>query len=109
MEINVLTEHRYSDENVASQCIQIVTIKLKFFDIFFTQNKMLKIVAIKISFQFNNLGKTYKVGTVLPQETGNCLQCVCTEGSNTEGPRVTCSPHNCPPLILPDLFDATGY
>lgn len=58
---------------------------------------------------FQNLGKTYAVGTILPQETGNCLQCVCTQGSNSEGPRVTCSPHNCPPLILPDLFDATGY
>ncbi|XP_037043358.1 uncharacterized protein LOC119079508 isoform X2 [Bradysia coprophila] len=55
------------------------------------------------------MGKTYKVGTILPQETGNCLQCVCTQGSDSEGPRVTCSPHNCPPLILPDLFDATGY
>lgn len=55
-------------------------------------------------------GQTYKVGMVLPQEVGNCLQCVCVQGPSAEEPaRVTCSPHNCPPLILPDLFDTTGY
>ncbi|XP_055688992.1 uncharacterized protein LOC129793201 [Lutzomyia longipalpis] len=56
------------------------------------------------------MGQSYEVGTVLPQETGNCLQCVCIAGATSEdAPRVTCSPHNCPPLILPDLFDTTGY
>ncbi|CAD7077131.1 unnamed protein product [Hermetia illucens] len=56
------------------------------------------------------MGATYQVGAVLPQETGNCLQCVCVEGSSAgDSPRVTCSPHNCPPLVLPDLFDTTGY
>lgn len=55
-------------------------------------------------------GQTYAVGTILPQEAGNCLQCKCEHGTNEgDSPRVTCSPHNCPPLILPDLFDATGY
>lgn len=55
-------------------------------------------------------GVPYKIGTVLPQETGNCLQCTCVTGANEgDPPRVTCSPHNCPPLILPDLFDASGY
>lgn len=74
-------------------------------------------------------GQTYRVGMVLPQEVGNCLQCVCVEAPaarpadngvgedddedevEQEPPsaRVTCSPHNCPPLILPDLFDTTGY
>lgn len=63
-------------------------------------------------------GQTYSVGMVLPQEVGNCLQCVCVAGSrgggegvdgNDPAARVTCSPHNCPPLILPDLFDTTGY
>lgn len=54
--------------------------------------------------------KSYAVGAVLPQEPGNCLQCVCTAGTPDDvSPRVTCSSHNCPPLILPDLFDATGY
>uniref|UniRef100_A0A6B2EJ89 VWFC domain-containing protein n=1 Tax=Phlebotomus kandelakii TaxID=1109342 RepID=A0A6B2EJ89_9DIPT len=56
------------------------------------------------------MGQSYEVGTVLPQETGNCLQCVCIAGATSQdAPRVTCSPHNCPPLILPDLFDTTGY
>ncbi|XP_059615696.1 uncharacterized protein LOC132261136 [Phlebotomus argentipes] len=56
------------------------------------------------------MGQSYDVGTVLPQETGNCLQCVCIAGATIQdAPRVTCSPHNCPPLILPDLFDTTGY
>lgn len=55
-------------------------------------------------------GKTYTVGTILPQESSNCLQCTCSKGTNEDNtPRVTCSSHNCPPLILPDLFDATGY
>lgn len=55
-------------------------------------------------------GTLYKIGDVLPQDTGNCLQCVCIDGSTSDDtPRVTCSPHNCPPLVLPDLFDATGY
>ncbi|CAD7013102.1 unnamed protein product [Ceratitis capitata] len=55
-------------------------------------------------------GTLYKIGDVLPQDTGNCLQCVCIEGTTGDDtPRVTCSPHNCPPLVLPDLFDATGY
>ncbi|XP_055838768.1 G-box-binding factor isoform X2 [Episyrphus balteatus] len=56
------------------------------------------------------MGASYKIGAILPQDTGNCLQCVCIEGTTTDDtPRVTCSPHNCPPLVLPDLFDATGY
>ncbi|XP_067631725.1 uncharacterized protein [Eurosta solidaginis] len=60
--------------------------------------------------QCNVMGTLYKIGDVLPQDTGNCLQCVCIDGSTREDtPRVTCSPHNCPPLVLPDLFDATGY
>ncbi|KAH8394679.1 hypothetical protein KR222_001665, partial [Zaprionus bogoriensis] len=58
----------------------------------------------------NVLGKLYKIGEVLPQDTGNCLQCICTDAvTPDELPSVTCSPHNCPPLVLPDLFDATGY
>ncbi|XP_037951150.1 putative mediator of RNA polymerase II transcription subunit 26 [Teleopsis dalmanni] len=58
----------------------------------------------------NVMGTLYKIGDVLPQDTGNCLQCICTDGSTDDDtPRVTCSPHNCPPLVLPDLFDATGY
>ncbi|XP_017125813.2 mediator of RNA polymerase II transcription subunit 15 [Drosophila elegans] len=58
----------------------------------------------------NVLGKLYKIGDVLPQDTGNCLQCICTDAvTPDEMPSVTCSPHNCPPLVLPDLFDATGY
>jgi hypothetical protein len=57
-----------------------------------------------------NPGKIYGIGSILPQETGNCLQCICTEGINIDDPpRVTCNPHNCPPLVLPDLFDNTGY
>ncbi|XP_018804996.1 PREDICTED: uncharacterized protein LOC108978933 [Bactrocera latifrons] len=60
--------------------------------------------------QCNVMGTLYKIGDVLPQDTGNCLQCVCIDGSTSDDtPRVTCSPHNCPPLVLPDLFDATGY
>ncbi|XP_023158366.1 homeotic protein female sterile [Ceratitis capitata] len=60
--------------------------------------------------QCNVMGTLYKIGDVLPQDTGNCLQCVCIEGTTGDDtPRVTCSPHNCPPLVLPDLFDATGY
>ncbi|XP_055702717.1 mucin-2 [Phlebotomus papatasi] len=56
------------------------------------------------------MGQSYEVGTVLPQETGNCLQCICIAGATAQdAPKVTCSPHNCPPLILPDLFDTTGY
>lgn len=55
-------------------------------------------------------GKLYKIGEILPQDTGNCLQCICTDAvTPDELPSVTCSPHNCPPLVLPDLFDATGY
>lgn len=55
-------------------------------------------------------GTLYKIGDILPQDTGNCLQCICIDGSTSDDtPRVTCSPHNCPPLVLPDLFDATGY
>ncbi|XP_016941093.3 homeobox protein 13 [Drosophila suzukii] len=58
----------------------------------------------------NVLGKLYKIGDILPQDTGNCLQCICTDAvTPDEMPSVTCSPHNCPPLVLPDLFDATGY
>ncbi|XP_030562866.1 alpha-protein kinase 1 [Drosophila novamexicana] len=58
----------------------------------------------------NVLGKLYKIGEILPQDTGNCLQCICTDAvTPDELPSVTCSPHNCPPLVLPDLFDATGY
>ncbi|XP_030384728.1 probable serine/threonine-protein kinase tsuA isoform X2 [Scaptodrosophila lebanonensis] len=58
----------------------------------------------------NVLGKLYKIGDILPQDTGNCLQCICTDAvTPDEQPSVTCSPHNCPPLVLPDLFDATGY
>ncbi|XP_073844825.1 uncharacterized protein [Musca autumnalis] len=60
--------------------------------------------------QCNVMGTLYKIGDVLPQDTGNCLQCICIDGSTIDDtPRVTCSPHNCPPLVLPDLFDATGY
>uniref|UniRef100_A0A1B0C4U9 Uncharacterized protein n=1 Tax=Glossina palpalis gambiensis TaxID=67801 RepID=A0A1B0C4U9_9MUSC len=60
--------------------------------------------------QCNVMGTLYKIGDILPQDTGNCLQCICIDGSTTDDtPRVTCSPHNCPPLVLPDLFDATGY
>ncbi|XP_028900598.1 putative uncharacterized protein DDB_G0282129 [Zeugodacus cucurbitae] len=60
--------------------------------------------------QCNVMGTLYDVGVVLPQDTGNCLQCVCMDGpGKNDPPRVTCSPHNCPPLVLPDLFDATGY
>ncbi|XP_068147310.1 probable serine/threonine-protein kinase tsuA [Drosophila tropicalis] len=58
----------------------------------------------------NVLGKLYRIGDILPQDTGNCLQCICTDAvTPDEMPSVTCSPHNCPPLVLPDLFDATGY
>ncbi|KAH8372751.1 hypothetical protein KR009_004404 [Drosophila setifemur] len=58
----------------------------------------------------NVLGKLYNIGDILPQDTGNCLQCICTDAViPDEMPSVTCSPHNCPPLVLPDLFDATGY
>ncbi|XP_046809471.1 probable WRKY transcription factor protein 1 [Lucilia cuprina] len=60
--------------------------------------------------QCNVMGTLYKIGDILPQDTGNCLQCICIDGSTSDDtPRVTCSPHNCPPLVLPDLFDATGY
>lgn len=66
-------------------------------------------IKIKLFFlQF--IGTSYTIGTILPQEAGNCLQCICIEAVIIgDPPRVTCSPHNCPPLILPDLFDATGY
>ena len=62
---------------------------------------------LRILFQHKSFyfpGVSYEVGSILPQETGNCLQCICTTDS-----KVTCNPHNCPPIILPDLFDATGY
>ncbi|XP_052897808.1 uncharacterized protein LOC128304641 [Anopheles moucheti] len=53
---------------------------------------------------------TYPVGAVLKQETGNCLQCVCVAGpENDPAPRVTCTPLNCPPLILPDILDGAGF
>uniref|UniRef100_A0A182Q345 VWFC domain-containing protein n=1 Tax=Anopheles farauti TaxID=69004 RepID=A0A182Q345_9DIPT len=56
------------------------------------------------------MGVTYPVGAVLKQETGNCLQCVCVAGpENDPAPRVTCTPLNCPPLILPDILDGAGF
>uniref|UniRef100_A0A182PIN8 VWFC domain-containing protein n=1 Tax=Anopheles epiroticus TaxID=199890 RepID=A0A182PIN8_9DIPT len=56
------------------------------------------------------MGVTYPVGAVLKQETGNCLQCVCVTGpENDPAPRVTCTPLNCPPLILPDILDGAGF
>ncbi|XP_049539355.1 mucin-21 [Anopheles darlingi] len=56
------------------------------------------------------MGVTYPVGAVLKQETGNCLQCVCVSGpENDPSPRVTCTPLNCPPLILPDILDGAGF
>ncbi|XP_058066396.1 uncharacterized protein LOC131216016 [Anopheles bellator] len=56
------------------------------------------------------MGVTYPVGAVLKQETGNCLQCVCVAGpENDPSPRVTCTPLNCPPLILPDILDGAGF
>lgn len=55
-------------------------------------------------------GVPYKVGSVLKQETGNCLHCVCVAGpENDPVPRVTCTPLNCPPLILPDILDGAGF
>lgn len=63
-----------------------------------------------VCFHSHFAGKLYKIGEILPQDTGNCLQCICTDAvTPDELPSVTCSPHNCPPLVLPDLFDATGY
>lgn len=56
------------------------------------------------------MGVSYKVGSVLKQETGNCLHCVCVAGpENDPVPRVTCTPLNCPPLILPDILDGAGF
>ncbi|XP_058460005.1 uncharacterized protein LOC131435810 [Malaya genurostris] len=56
------------------------------------------------------MGVSYKVGAVLKQETGNCLHCVCVAGpENDPVPRVTCTPLNCPPLILPDILDGAGF
>ncbi|XP_055528554.1 uncharacterized protein LOC129720812 isoform X2 [Wyeomyia smithii] len=56
------------------------------------------------------MGVTYKVGSVLKQETGNCLHCVCVAGPDIDPvPRVTCTPLNCPPLILPDILDGAGF
>ncbi|XP_065074522.1 uncharacterized protein LOC135698454 [Ochlerotatus camptorhynchus] len=56
------------------------------------------------------MGVSYKVGAVLKQETGNCLHCVCVAGPESEPvPRVTCTPLNCPPLILPDILDGAGF
>lgn len=37
-------------------------------------------------------GTEYKIGEMLPHDTGNCLECVCGQGA-----RVTCSPHLCAP------------
>ncbi|KAK9500302.1 hypothetical protein O3M35_001588 [Rhynocoris fuscipes] len=36
------------------------------------------------------IGIEYKVGEILPRETGTCLQCQCDIGA-----RVTCSPKDC--------------
>uniref|UniRef100_U5EQ23 Putative serine/threonine-protein kinase mark-a n=1 Tax=Corethrella appendiculata TaxID=1370023 RepID=U5EQ23_9DIPT len=56
------------------------------------------------------MGESYKIGSIIKQETGNCLQCVCIDGTeNDPQPRVTCTPQNCPPLILPDILDGTGF
>ncbi|KXJ73399.1 hypothetical protein RP20_CCG015953 [Aedes albopictus] len=56
------------------------------------------------------MGVPYKVGAVLKQETGNCLHCVCVQGPDSDPvPRVTCTPLNCPPLILPDVLDGAGF
>ncbi|XP_055604143.1 uncharacterized protein LOC129752380 [Uranotaenia lowii] len=56
------------------------------------------------------MGVSYAVGAVLKQETGNCLHCVCVAGpENDPQPRVTCTPLNCPPLILPDILDGAGF
>ncbi|XP_062540973.1 uncharacterized protein LOC134209017 [Armigeres subalbatus] len=56
------------------------------------------------------MGVSYKVGAVLKQETGNCLHCVCVQGPESDPvPRVTCTPLNCPPLILPDILDGAGF
>lgn len=56
------------------------------------------------------MGVPYKVGAVLKQETGNCLHCVCVQGPESDPvPRVTCTPLNCPPLILPDVLDGAGF
>jgi hypothetical protein len=35
-------------------------------------------------------GTEYKVGEVLPRDTGTCLECVCDSEA-----RVTCSPKDC--------------
>ncbi|KAF6200655.1 hypothetical protein GE061_005098 [Apolygus lucorum] len=44
------------------------------------------------------MGVEYKIGEVLPRETGTCLQCQCSPGA-----RVTCSPKDC---TSPDQFHA---
>ncbi|XP_014261810.1 uncharacterized protein LOC106673932 [Cimex lectularius] len=42
------------------------------------------------------MGIEYKIGEILPRETGTCLQCQCGAGA-----RVTCSPKDC---TSPDQF-----
>lgn len=41
-------------------------------------------------------GVMYRLGEVLPRDTGTCLECSCSEGA-----RVTCSPKDC--VSQPDL------